>query len=124
MLLWLSFFLIILFVFCPFHQELQVHGNCSVCCVKLFGSQVSENYSVYFFGKGRMLFNHPLGCVNPTLYIIRLFERVYHFRFLICYPCLFINLVLLTPVNFVSKCRLQVFLAPQIQDLQILQLQE
>ena len=31
-------------------------------------------------------FNHSLGCVYPTLYIIRLLHRVCHFSFLICYP--------------------------------------
>ena len=31
-------------------------------------------------------FNHSLGCVYPTLYIIRLLGRVYHFSLLICYP--------------------------------------
>ena len=31
-------------------------------------------------------FNHSLGCVYPTLYIIRLLRRVYHFSWLICYP--------------------------------------
>ena len=31
-------------------------------------------------------FNHSLGCVYPTLYIIRLLRRVYHFSLLICYP--------------------------------------
>ena len=31
-------------------------------------------------------FNHSLGCVYPTLYIIRLLCRVYHFSLLICYP--------------------------------------
>ena len=31
-------------------------------------------------------FNHSLGCVYPTLYIIRLLCWVYHFSLLICYP--------------------------------------
>ena len=31
-------------------------------------------------------FNHSLGCVYPTLYIIRLLCRVYHFSLLLCYP--------------------------------------
>ena len=31
-------------------------------------------------------FNHSLGCVYPTLYIIRLLRCVYHFSLLICYP--------------------------------------
>ena len=34
-------------------------------------------------------FNHSLGCAYPTLYISRLLGRVYHFSWLICYPCLF-----------------------------------
>ena len=32
-------------------------------------------------------FNHSLGCVYHTLYIIRLLGWVYHLRWLICYPC-------------------------------------
>ena len=32
-------------------------------------------------------FNQSLGCVYPTLYIIRLLGRVYHFGLRICYPC-------------------------------------
>ena len=35
-------------------------------------------------------FNHSLGCVYPTLYISRLLGRVYHFSWLICYPCSFL----------------------------------
>ena len=32
-------------------------------------------------------FNHSLGCVYPTLYVIRLLGQVYYFILLICYPC-------------------------------------
>ena len=31
-------------------------------------------------------YNDAVGCVYPTLYIIRLLRRVYHFSLLICYP--------------------------------------
>ena len=31
--------------------------------------------------------SHPLGCVCPTLYIIRPLGGVYHFSLLISYPC-------------------------------------
>ena len=33
--------------------------------------------------------NHSLRCAYPTLYNIRLLGRVYHFNFMICYPCSF-----------------------------------
>ena len=32
-------------------------------------------------------FNHFLGCVYPTLYIIRILVSVFHVSLLICYPC-------------------------------------
>ena len=38
-------------------------------------------------GKGECFdFNYSLGCVYPTLYIIRLLCRAYHFSLLSCYP--------------------------------------
>ena len=44
-----------------------------------------------FLEKGGCIdFNHSLGCVYPTLYIIRLLGSVYHFSLLICYPYSFI----------------------------------
>ena len=36
-------------------------------------------------------FNHSLGCVYPTLYIVRLQSRVYHFSLQICYRYSFIK---------------------------------
>ena len=36
-------------------------------------------------------FNHSLGCVYPTLYIIRLLGRVYLFSLVICYYCSFLQ---------------------------------
>ena len=39
--------------------------------------------------KKNVFFNHSLGCVYPTLYIIRLVCLVYHFNLLIYYACLF-----------------------------------
>ena len=40
-------------------------------------------------------FNHSLGCVYHTLYIIRLLGWVYHLRWLICYPCSLTHVIIL-----------------------------
>ena len=41
-----------------------------------------------FLEKGECFdFNHSLGSVHTTLYIIRLLGQVYHFSLLNCYPC-------------------------------------
>ena len=40
-------------------------------------------------------FSHSLGCVYPTLYIIRLLRRVYYFSFLICCPSSSSNMICL-----------------------------
>ena len=37
-------------------------------------------------------FNHSLGCVCPTLYMIRFLDRVYHFSLVIYYHCSHHNL--------------------------------
>ena len=59
--------------------------------VLLSGSSMRNNAFLWIsLKKGECFdFNHSLGCVYPTLYIIRLLGRAYHFSLLICYPCSF-----------------------------------
>ena len=66
---------------------------CLLCkTILIINSQVSEHYFMDFLEKGECFdLTHSSGCVYPTLYIIRLLGRVYHFGLLICYPCPFIT---------------------------------
>ena len=58
-------------------------------CVELFKSQLSDHCSVDYLGKGRVFWFQSLFrvCLPYSLHIFRHLGRVYHFSFLICYPC-------------------------------------
>ena len=66
----------------PFNYELLMHENCCICSLKTILKVRDHHYSDDFDD-----LNNYLRCVYPTLYIIRLLSRVYHFSLLICYSC-------------------------------------
>ena len=86
----ISLFFIYIFCLWSLYQGVT-RAQKLVCLLRktiLINSQVSEHYFMDFLEKGECFgLTHSLGCVYPTLYIIRLLGRVYHFSLLICYPC-------------------------------------
>ena len=84
----ISLFFIYIFCLWSLYQGVT-RAQKLVCLLRktiLINSQVSEHYFMDFLEKGECFgLTHSLGCVYPTLYIIRLLGRVYHFTFLICY---------------------------------------
>ena len=90
----ISLFFIYIFCLWSLYQGVT-RAQKLVCLLRktiLINSQVSEHYFMDFLEKRECFgLTHSLGCVYPTLYIIRLLGRVYHFSLLICYPCPFIT---------------------------------
>ena len=64
-----------------------IGGRCLINISLWVGGQRVGIILQFSLEKGECFdFNDSLGCVYPTLYIIRLLRRFYHFSLLICYP--------------------------------------
>ena len=72
-----------------FNQELLVQRNCwcLLCKTILKVSYLIVILWIFLENRECFDFNHSLGCVYTTLYIIGLLVRVYHISLLICFPC-------------------------------------
>ena len=82
--------LFFLYFLCLWSLQLGVTSAEKLLCL-LCKTILKVNYLIIilwiFLEKGGCFdFNHSLGCVYPTMYIIRLLCRFYHFSLLICYP--------------------------------------
>ena len=78
----------------PFKKLLEIRKDSNLIgwkywfdCILFLSFTIQAKTMVTLLAPFSCFFPHSLGCLYPTLYIVRLLDQVYHFSLLICCPC-------------------------------------